>query len=163
MAIARQTIVPCLWFDTRAEEAAKFYVGIFKNSRIGRVSRFPDAGKEIHGKDAGTVMTVEFELEGQTFIALNGGPQFTFDEAISFQVMCETQDEIDNYWNKLTAGGGEEGPCGWLKDKFRLSWQIVPSMVPELMAGGPDKAARVMNDFMQMKKLDIATLKRAAG
>jgi predicted 3-demethylubiquinone-9 3-methyltransferase (glyoxalase superfamily) len=162
MALVRQKIVPCLWFDTKAEDAAKFYVGIFKNSRIGRVSRFPDAGKEIHGKDAGTVMTVEFELEGQTFTALNGGPQFTFDEAISFQVMCDTQDEIDNYWSKLTADGGEEGPCGWLKDKFKLSWQIVPSMVPELMAGGPDKAARVMNAFMQMKKLDIETLKRAA-
>lgn len=163
MALVRQKIVPCLWFDTKAEDAAKFYVGIFKNSRIGRVSRFPDAGKEIHGKDAGTVMTVEFELEGQSFTALNGGPQFTFDEAISFQVMCNTQDEIDNYWSKLTADGGEQSPCGWLKDKFKLSWQIVPAIVPELMAGGPDKAARVMNAFMQMKKLDIETLKRAAG
>jgi predicted 3-demethylubiquinone-9 3-methyltransferase (glyoxalase superfamily) len=107
-------------------------------------------------------MVVEFEIEGQTFTALNGGPQFTFDEAVSFQVMCESQDEIDYLWSKLTADGGSEGPCGWLKDKFKLSWQIVPSIVPQLMAGDPAKAARVMNAFMQMKKLDIATLQRAA-
>ncbi len=136
MALAKQKITPCLWFDTQAEDAAKFYVGIFKNSRIGSVSRFPDAGKEIHGKDAGSVMVVEFEIEGQTFTALNGGPQFTFDEAVSFQVMCETQDEIDYYWSKLTADGGSEVQCGWLKDKFKLSWQIVPSIVPKLMSGG---------------------------
>ena len=163
MAHVKQKISPCLWFDSKAEEAANFYVGIFKNSQIGHVSRFPDAGKEIQGKNAGTVMTVEFELEGQTFTALNGGPQFTFDEAISFQLMCDSQGEIDHYWSKLTAGGGEEGPCGWLKDKFKLSWLIVPSIVPELMSGGPDKAARVMNAFMKMKKLDIETLKHAAG
>src|SRR5665647_1683172 len=142
MALTKQKITSCLWFDTQAEDAAKFYVSVFKNSRIGAVSRFPDAGKEIHGKDAGTVMTVEFELEGQTFTALNGGPQFTFDEAISFQVMCDTQDEIDTYWSKLTAGGGEEGPCGWLKDKFKLSWQIVPSIVPQLMTSGDAEGAK---------------------
>jgi predicted 3-demethylubiquinone-9 3-methyltransferase (glyoxalase superfamily) len=106
-------------------------------------------------------MVVEFEIEGQSFTALNGGPQFTFDEAVSFQVMCETQDEIDYYWSKLTADGGAEVQCGWLKDKFKLSWQIVPSIMPKLMSGGPDKAARVMNAFMKMKKLDIATIQRA--
>ena len=161
MAIVRQKIVPCLWFDTRAEDAAKFYTGIFKNSRITSVSRFPNAGQEIHGKPAGSVMVVAFELDGQAFIALNGGPQFTFDEAVSLQVMCETQDEVDYYWAKLTADGGAEGPCGWLKDKFKLSWQVVPTAVPEMMNGGPDKAARVMTAFMKMKKLDIAALKRA--
>src|SRR6202162_4218569 len=112
MAIAKQKITPCLWFDTQAEAAAKFYVGVFKNSRIGSVSRFPDAGKEIHGKDAGSFMVVEFELEGQTFTALNGGPQFTFDEAVSFQVMCDTQDEIDHFWSKLYEGG-RDSQCGW--------------------------------------------------
>ena len=162
MAIAKQKIAPCLWFDTQAEDAAKFYVGIFKNSRINSVSRFPDAGKEIHGKDAGTVMVVEFEIEGQTFTALNGGPQFTFDEAVSFQVVCETQAEIDYYWSKLSADGGAEGQCGWLKDKFKLSWQVVPSIVPELMTSGDAEGAkRMMNAFMKMKKLDIATIQRA--
>jgi len=163
MALVRQKIVPCLWFDTQAEEAAKFYTGIFKNSRIRSVSRFPDAGKEVHGKDAGTVMTVEFEIEGQSFTALNGGPQFTFDEAVSFQVMCETQDEIDYYWSKLTADGGSEVQCGWLKDKFRLSWQIVPANLPQLMSSGDAaQSARVMNAVMKMKKFDIAALQRAA-
>jgi predicted 3-demethylubiquinone-9 3-methyltransferase (glyoxalase superfamily) len=164
MPIAKQKITPCLWFDTLAEDAAKFYVGIFKKSRIVSTSRFPDAGKEIHSKDAGSVMVVEFEIEGQTFTALNGGPQFTFDEAVSFQVVCDTQDEIDYYWSKLTADGGAEGPCGWLKDKFKLSWQVVPSIVPRLMtSGNAEGAARVMNAFMKMKKLDIATIQRAYG
>jgi predicted 3-demethylubiquinone-9 3-methyltransferase (glyoxalase superfamily) len=162
MAIAKQKITPCLWFDTQAEDAATFYVGIFKNSRIGSVSHFPDAGKEIHGKDAGSVMVVEFEIEDQIFTALNGGPQFKFDEAVSFQVMCDTQDEVDYYWSKLTADGGAEGSSGWLKDKFKLSWQVVPSIVPQLMTSGdPEKSARVMNAFMKMKKLDIATIQRA--
>jgi predicted 3-demethylubiquinone-9 3-methyltransferase (glyoxalase superfamily) len=162
MVIAKQKITPCLWFDTQAEDAAKFYVGIFKDSRIVSVSRFPDAGKEIHGKDAGSVMVVEFEIEGQTFTALNGGPQFTFDEAVSFQVMCDTQDEIDYYWSKLTADGGAEGSCGWLKDKFKLSWQVVPSIVPKLMtSGNAEGAKRVMNAVMKMKKLDLATITRA--
>ena len=163
MPKAKQKITPCLWFDTQAEEAAKFYVGIFKNSRIVNVSRFPDAGKEIQGKNVGSVMVVEFEIEGQTFTALNGGPQFTFDEAVSFQVMCETQEEIDYYWSKLTADGGAEVQCGSLKDKFKLSWQVVPSIVPKLMSSGdPAKSARVMNAFMKMKKLDMAALQKAA-
>jgi predicted 3-demethylubiquinone-9 3-methyltransferase (glyoxalase superfamily) len=162
MAIAKQKLTPCLWFDTQAEDAAKFYVGIFKNSRINSVSRFPDTGKEIHGKEAGSVMVVEFEIEGLTFTALNGGPQFTFDEAVSFQVVCETQAEVDDYWSKLTADGGAEGPCGWLKDKFKLSWQVVPSIVPKLMTSGDAEGAkRVMNAFMKMKKLDIAMIQSA--
>jgi len=162
MSIVRQKIVPCLWFDTQAEEAANFYVGIFQNACVGRVSRFPDAGQEVHGKPAGSVMVVEFELDGQAFIALNGGPQFTFDEAISLQVMCETQSEIDHHWNALIADGGQEGPCGWLKDKFHLSWQIVPTIVTGMMtSGNMEGAKRVMNAFMTMKKLDIAKLEQA--
>jgi predicted 3-demethylubiquinone-9 3-methyltransferase (glyoxalase superfamily) len=163
MAIAKHKITPCLWFDTQAEDAAKFYTGIFKNSRIRSVSRFPDAGKEIHGKDAGSAMVVEFEIEGQTFTALNGGPHFKFSEAVSFQVMCETQDEVDYYWSNLTADGGVESQCGWLKDKFKLSWQIVPSIIPQLMSSGDAaRSGRVMNAFMKMKKFDIAALQRAA-
>jgi len=121
MQIAPQKIVPCLWFDTQAEDAANLYVSIFGNSRIGQVSRYGKEGFEIHGREAGTVMTVEFFLDGQRFVALNGGPQFKFDEAVSFQIHCEDQKEVDHYWTKLTAGGGQEGPCGWLKDKFGLS------------------------------------------
>jgi predicted 3-demethylubiquinone-9 3-methyltransferase (glyoxalase superfamily) len=161
MAVAKQKIVPCLWFDTQAENAATFYTGIFKNSRITSISRFPNAGQEVHGKPAGSVMVVAFELDGQAFTALNGGPQFTFGEAVSLQVMCETQEEIDYYWRRLT-DGGEEGPCGWLKDKFKLSWQVVPTAVPEMMTSGkPGAAERVMNAFMKMKKLDIAALQAA--
>ena len=161
MPIAKHKMMPCLWFDTQAEEAARFYVSVFKNSKLGRISYFPDAGKEMHGKDAGSVMVAEFEIDGQPFIALNGGPQFKFDEAISFQVICDTQDEIDYYWTALT-NGGAEGPCGWLKDKFGLSWQVVPSAVPQMMVD-PDrsKAARVMNAFMTMTKLDLAAIERA--
>src|SRR6202171_5002486 len=160
MPIAKQKITPCLWFDTQAEDAATFYVGIFKNSRIVSVSRFPDAGKEIHGKDAGSVMVVEFEIEGQTFTALNGGPQFTFDEAVSFQVMCESQDEIDYFWSTLSAGG-QEGQCGWLKDKFGLSWQVVPSELPEMLTGDAGVSLdRMMTAIMQMKKFDLETLRR---
>ena len=163
MPIVTQKIMPCLWFDTQAEDAAKHYVAIFKNSKIGSITRYPNEGKEIHGKDAGTVMTVEFELEGQKFLGLNGGPQFKFDEAISFQVFCDTQDEIDYFWSRLTAGGSE-GPCGWLKDKFGLSWQVVPAVLPELMRGAnAEKSGRIMKAFMQMKKLDIAAIKRAAA
>jgi predicted 3-demethylubiquinone-9 3-methyltransferase (glyoxalase superfamily) len=161
MPIATQKIQPCLWFDTQAEAAAKHYVSIFKNSKIGRIGRYGKEGKEIHGKDAGTVMVVEFELEGQKFIALNGGPQFTFDEAVSFQVLCETQAEVDYFWSKL-AEGGSEGPCGWLKDKFGLSWQVVPTAVTELLQDeNSEKAGRVMTALLQMKKLDIAALKAA--
>ena len=130
MQVSAKHITPCLWFDTQAEEAAKFYCSVFKNPRSRRVSRFPDAGQDVHHKPAGSVMVVAFELDGQPFTALNGGPQFKFDEAVSFQVMCDTQAEIDYYWNALTAGG-QEGPCGWLKDKFGLSWQVVPSGDPE--------------------------------
>ena len=161
MPIATQKIAPCLWFDTQAEAAAKHYVEIFKNSKIRSVSRFGNEGKEIHGKDAGSVMSVEFELEGQSFVALNGGPQFTFDEAISFQIYCETQDEVDSFWSRLSEGGSD-GPCGWLKDKFGLSWQIVPKVLLDmLMDTDRKKADRAMKAMLQMRKLDIATLQKA--
>ena len=156
-----QKIAPCLWFDTQAEEAAKFYVSVFKNSKILNVSRYGNEGQEIHGKKSGEVMVVEFEIDGQKFVALNGGPQFKFDEAISFQIPCETQKEVDYFWEKLSAGG-QEGPCGWLKDKFGLSWQVVPTVLPKmLMDADRKKADRVMKAFLQMKKFDIATLDRA--
>jgi predicted 3-demethylubiquinone-9 3-methyltransferase (glyoxalase superfamily) len=161
MTIAMHRIAPCLWFDSQAEEAARFYCSVFKNSKLGRVSHFPDAGQEIHGKEAGSVMTVEFEIDGQPFVALNGGPQFKFDEAVSFQIYCETQSEIDHYWKALTEGG-QEGPCGWLKDKFGLSWQVVPAAIPQMMSDAdPARAARVMDAFMKMKKFDVAALQRA--
>lgn len=152
-----QKITPCLWFNTEAEEAAKLYTSIFKNSSIGTISRYGKEGFDVHGMPAGTVMTVAFRLEGQEFTALNGGPLFKFTEAISFQVSCEDQQEIDHYWNKLTANGDEEGPCGWLKDKFGLSWQIVPSVMAQLMSD-PVRSQRVMRAFMQMKKLDLQKL-----
>ncbi len=145
MPVITQKIMPCLWFDTEGEAAANHYVAIFKNSKVGRIGRYGKEGKEIHGKEAGSVMTVEFELEGQKFLALNGGPQFKFDEAVSFQVFCDTQAEIDYFWSKL-AEGGQEGPCGWLKDKFGLSWQVVPSIVPELLRDeNSEKAQRVFD------------------
>ncbi|HMJ15122.1 MAG TPA: VOC family protein [Polyangiaceae bacterium] len=159
-----QKIVPCLWFDTQAEDAAKFYVAVFeRNSRITRVSHYGEAGREIHGRTPGSVMTVAFELEGVPFTALNGGPDFKFNEAISLQVMCDSQDEIDRFWTKLGKGGDEKArQCGWLKDQFGLSWQIVPSVLPEMVAD-PDraKADRVMTALFKMKKLDIAALKSA--
>lgn len=158
-----QKIAPCLWFDGQAETAANFYVGIFKNARITQVSRYGKEGYEIHHHRAGSVMTVAFELDGQLFTALNGGPEFKFSEAISFQVFCDTQEEIDGYWDQLSAGGDENAKqCGWLKDRFGVSWQIVPSMLPD-MVGDPDSpnAQRAMKAMMQMKKLDIAELKRA--
>jgi predicted 3-demethylubiquinone-9 3-methyltransferase (glyoxalase superfamily) len=161
MALAARKIIPCLWFDSQAEEAARFYVSIFHKSRIGRISRYGEEGHEIHGRQAGSVMTVEFELEGQSFVALNGGPHFTFSEAISFQVHCETQEEIDFFWNRL-GEGGQEGPCGWLKDRFGLSWQVVPAVLPEmLMDADAAKAQRVTKAFLQMRKFDIAALERA--
>ena len=132
MPIASQKINPCLWFDTEAEEAAKFYCSVFKNSKMGKVSRYVDEGQEIHGKPAGSVMAVEFELEGQKFAALNGGPHFKFDEAISFQVHCKDQDEVDYFWAKLSEGG-KEVACGWLKDKFGLSWQVVPTVLYDML------------------------------
>ena len=144
-----------------AEEAAKFYASVFKNSKIGKISRYGKEGFEVHGKKAGTVMTVEFELEGQKFLALNGGPHFKFNEAVSFQVHCETQQEIDHFWSEL-AKDGEEGPCGWLKDKFGLSWQVIPKALPEmLMDGNSETAQRVMRSMLQMRKIDIAALRRA--
>ena len=152
-----QKITPFLWFDEQAEEAAKFYCSVFKNSRILSVSHYAEGLP----KPAGTVMTVSFELDGQEFTALNGGPEFKFDEAISFSVSCDTQDEVDYYWHKLTAGG-EESMCGWLKDKYGLSWQIVPSTIGETV-GGPDRegAQRATEAMLQMKKLDIAKLREA--
>lgn len=157
-----QRISPCLWFDKEAEEAANFYVSVFQNSRIIRTTRYTNAGNEIHGKSEGSVLTVQFALDGQEFLALNGGPQFKFSEAISFQVYCETQEEIDYYWDRLTANGGEEGPCGWLKDRFGLSWQVTPTILDEMLTDpDPAKVERVMQVIFQMKKLDIATFKRA--
>ena len=152
-------ITPCLWFDTEGEEAANFYTSVFPNSRILDVSRFGEAGP----RPAGTVMTVSFELNGLKFVALNGGPEFTFNEAISFQVSCKDQEEVDAYWSKLSAGG-EEGPCGWLKDRYGLSWQIVPTLLPKLL-GDPDaeKSQRVMQAMLRMKKIEIADLERAAA
>jgi len=158
-----QKITPCLWFDHQAEEAVKFYTAIFKNSRIVQVARYGEAGREIHGKPAGTVMTVAFELEGQAFTALNGGPMFKFNEAISFQVSCETQAEVDHYWEKLSEGGDVNAQqCGWLKDKYGASWQIVPRVLVEMITD-PDaeKSQRVMGAMLQMKKIDIDGLRRA--
>lgn len=160
---AVKPITPCLWFDNQAEEAARYYTGIFRNSRIGAISRYGEAGKEVHGQKAGTVMTIEFELNGQPFTALNGGPIFKFNEAISFQIMCQTQEEVDHYWNKLAAGGDKEAQqCGWVKDKYGLSWQVVPTVLGELLSD-PDKekSGRVMEAMLRMKKLDIAELQQA--
>lgn len=151
-------ITPCLWFDHQAEEAARFYTSIFKNSSIENISRYRQEGVEHHQQDEGTVMTVSFRINGQLFTALNGGPLFQFSEAVSFQVYCETQEEIDHYWTALTEEG-EEGQCGWLKDQFGLSWQIIPSILPQLMSD-PAKAGRVITAFMKMKKLDIEKLKQ---
>jgi predicted 3-demethylubiquinone-9 3-methyltransferase (glyoxalase superfamily) len=154
----QQKIVPNLWFDTEAEDAANFYTSVFKNSRIVNVARYTEAGP----RPAGTVMTVEFELDGQRFVGINGGPQFTFSEAVSFQIACETQDEVDYYWDRLTEGG-EEGQCGWLKDRYGLSWQVVPKGMEEVFANSdPERARRAMEAMFTMKKLDIAALRRAA-
>jgi predicted 3-demethylubiquinone-9 3-methyltransferase (glyoxalase superfamily) len=161
MQLAAQKITPCLWFDTEAEEAARFYCTIFQESRIGKISRYVDEGQEIHGKPAGSVMAVEFEIAGQKFAALNGGPHFKFSEAISFQIHCEDQKEVDYFWEKL-GEGGSEGPCGWLKDKYGLSWQVVPEVLfGMLMDRDRGKAERVTQAFLQMKKFDIAALERA--
>jgi predicted 3-demethylubiquinone-9 3-methyltransferase (glyoxalase superfamily) len=152
------TITPNLWFDTQAEEAAEFYISVFPDSRVVNVARYTEAGP----REAGTVMTVEFELDGNRFVAINGGPEFTFDEAVSFQVDCETQEQIDYYWERLS-DGGSEGPCGWLKDRFGLSWQIVPTGMEELF-NDPDqsRATRAMAALLKMGKLDIAALRAAA-
>ena len=162
MAIT-QKITSNLWFDNQAEEAAKYYTAVFKNSKMGKIAHYGKEGFEIHGMPAGSVMTVEFWIEGMQFLALNGGPHFKFNEAISFIVNCDTQEEIDNYWNKLTSDGGQESMCGWLKDKFGVSWQIVPPILGQLL-GDKDKAksGRVMQAMMQMKKIVIADLEKAA-
>ena len=153
-----QKITPFLWFDNQAEEAMKFYLSVFKNSKAGKVTRYGDAGPGPKG----TVMTASFQIEGQEFVALNGGPQFKFSEAISFVVNCKTQEEVDYYWEKLSAGGKEQ-MCGWLKDKYGLCWQIVPTVLPELMSSAdPAKAQRAMQAMLQMKKIDIGKLERAA-
>ena len=156
-----QKITPCLWFDSQAEEAANFYVSIFKNSKIGHITRYGEAGAKVSGRPKGSVMTVTFEIEGQEFVALNGGPHFTFSEAISLMVQCETQQDIDEMWEKLSQGG-EEGPCGWLKDKYGLSWQIVsPEWNEMLRDKDVEKSERVMKAILQMTKPDIKTLKQA--
>jgi predicted 3-demethylubiquinone-9 3-methyltransferase (glyoxalase superfamily) len=152
-------ITPNLWFDTEAEEAARFYTSVFNDdSRIVNVTRYPEDAP----REAGMVMTVEFELDGQRFVGINGGSQFKFDEAVSFQIDCETQDEVDHYWERLSEGG-EEGPCGWLKDRFGLSWQVTPTGMGELFADSdPERARRAMQAMLKMRKLDVATLRRAA-
>lgn len=154
-----QKITPCLWFDTEGEEAARLYTSVFPSSKMGRIARYGSAGP----RPEGTVMTVSFELGGQEFLALNGGPDYTFSEAISFQVSCETQEEVDAYWSKLSEGG-EEGPCGWLKDRFGVSWQIVPTALPRLLGDrDAERSQRVMQAMLGMKKIEIAELERAAA
>ena len=160
-----QKITPFLWFDSQAEEAARFYASIFRNSKIGKVTRYTEAGREVHGREPGSAMTVEFEIEGQPFTAINGGPMFQFTEAISFQIHCETQGEVDHYWDGLSAGGDPKAQqCGWLKDQFGVSWQVVPQALPKLLFhADPKKAQRAMQAMLEMKKLDIAKLEEAAG
>ena len=154
----QQRITPNLWFDTQAEEAAAFYVSVFDDARIVNVARYPEGAP----REAGMVMTVEFELDGQRFVGINGGPEFTFSEAVSFQINCETQEVVDRYWEALT-DGGEEGPCGWLKDRFGVSWQVVPAGMDELFADAdPGRAQRAMQAMLGMKKLDVAALRSAA-
>ncbi len=156
-----QKIIPNLWFNSNAEEAVKFYTSIFKNSKIGKISHYTKSTEEVSGKPAGTVLTMEFQLDGQDFVALNGGPEFKFTEAISFIVNCETQEEIDHYWKKLSEGGDEKAQiCGWLKDKYGASWQIVPAALGEMIQKNPEK---VMEALLKMKKLDINALKKAGG
>ena len=157
-----QKITPFLWFDHQAEEAAKFYTSVFKNSKIGRILRYDEASAKAAGRPAGSVLTVEFEIEDQKFTALNGGPQFKFNESVSFVVYCQTQDEVNYFWQKLTADGGQESECGWLRDKFGLSWQVTPTVLIEMLHDkDPKKSGRVMNAMMQMQKIDISKLKAA--
>jgi len=158
-----QKITPFLWFDTQAEEAANFYTAIFKNSKIVSVARYGEEAAKASGRPKGSAMTVAFEIEGQKFVALNGGPHFKFTEAVSFVVNCQSQEEVDHYWEKLSAGGDEKAQqCGWLKDKFGLSWQIVPTVMVEMLQDkDPKKSGRVMQAMLKMKKLDIETLKQA--
>lgn len=158
-----QKISPCLWFDNNAEDAVQFYVSIFRNSKVGNVTRYGKEGYEIHKKKEGTVMTIDFEIEGQKFLALNGGPVFKFNEAISFQIYCDTQEEIDYYWEKLTEGGDKNAQvCGWLKDKFGVSWQVVPLVLIKMLQDkDSNKTERVMKTMLQMHKLDINALTKA--
>jgi predicted 3-demethylubiquinone-9 3-methyltransferase (glyoxalase superfamily) len=162
MALSKQKISPCLWFDGKAEEAAKFYVSIFPNSRIVHTSHYGEVGKEQHRQKPGTVMTVAFELEGQSFLGLNGGPMFKLTEAVSFIIYCETQAEVDHYWNALTADGGQPSQCGWLKDKFGLSWQVTPTKLLDMVTSDDKaKSGRAMGAMMQMSKIDIAKIEAA--
>ena len=154
--------IPCLWFDGNAEEAAAYYVSVFPNSRVRAIERYPEDHPFPPSFPAGTALTVEFELDHQPYVALNGGPEFTFSEAISFQVMCKDQDEIDHYWDTFVGDGGEEGPCGWLKDRYGLSWQVVPDDLARWTAN-PTTSTKVMQAVMGMKKLDLGELRRAAG
>lgn len=158
-----QRLTPCLWFDKEAEDAANYYVGIFKNSRITSITRYPSAGQEIHGQPAGSVMVAAFELDGHSFTALNGGPYFKFNEAVSFQVNCTSQEEIDYYWEKLGAGGDPKAQqCGWLKDKYGLSWQVVPEGMEAMMQDAESPGAqRAMSAMLQMKKIDMHEIQRA--
>jgi predicted 3-demethylubiquinone-9 3-methyltransferase (glyoxalase superfamily) len=161
--ISSQRIAPCLWFDSQAEEAARSYVSVFPNSRIVRITHYGQAGFETHGQPAGSVLTVQFELDGQPFTAFNGGPAFTFSEAISFEIMCQTQDEIDYYWERLSTGGDPAAQvCGWLKDRFGVSWQVVPSALYDMLSDPVSPASeRAMTAMLQMKKLILADLERA--
>jgi predicted 3-demethylubiquinone-9 3-methyltransferase (glyoxalase superfamily) len=161
MKMAAHSLTTCLWFDTQAEQAVNFYASIFKDAKVGSITRYGKEGREIHGKEAGSVMTAEFEIAGHKFVALNGGPHFKFNEAVSFQVPCATQEEIDYFWSQLSEGG-QEGPCGWLKDKYGVSWQVVPTILPKMLSDGDaKKSQRVTKAFLQMKKFDIAELERA--
>jgi predicted 3-demethylubiquinone-9 3-methyltransferase (glyoxalase superfamily) len=160
-----QKITPFLWFDGQAEDAVNFYTSIFKDSKIGRILRYGEEVAKVSasGRPVGSVLTIEFEIEGQKFVALNGGPQFKFNESVSFVVDCETQEEVDYFWEKLTADGGEESQCGWLKDKFGLSWQVTPALLIDMLHDeDPEKAERVMKAMLQMQKIDIEKLKQAA-
>ena len=157
-----EKITPFLWFDNQAEEAAKFYTSVFKNSNVGRILRYDEASAKAAGGSVGSVLTVEFEIEGQKFTALNGGPEFQFNESISFVVNCDSQKEVDYFWEKLTADGAEESQCGWLKDKFGVSWQITPTVLIDMLHDeDPKKSGRVMKSMLQMQKIDIKTLKEA--
>jgi predicted 3-demethylubiquinone-9 3-methyltransferase (glyoxalase superfamily) len=157
-----QKITPFLWFDDQAEEAVKFYTSVFKNSKVGRILRYGEEAAKASGRPAGSVLTIEFEIEGQKFVALNGGPQFKFNESVSFVVNCDTQEEVDYYWGKLTSDGGEESACGWLKDKFGLSWQVTPTVLIDMLHDkDSEKAERVMKTMLQMQKIDIEKLKEA--
>ena len=157
-----QKITPFLWFDDQAEEAAKFYTSIFKNSKVGKITRYGESAEKPAGRPAGSVMTVEFEIAGQKFTALNGGPVFKFNESISFVVNCETQEDVDYFWEKLTADGGQESQCGWLRDKFGVSWQVVPTVLIEMLHDkDPERSERVMKEMLQMQKIDIKKLNDA--